>query len=68
VSGNDLIGKAKSYGGRYHAMRQTIHARCAQLGIQLIEVIGRHGCRSIWSVDALADHFGVSEPATQPAA
>jgi hypothetical protein len=37
-------------------------ARCAQLGIPLVEVIGRHGCRSIWSVDALAVHFGVPEP------
>jgi hypothetical protein len=68
VSGADLVGRAKSFGGSYHSTRLAVHARCAQLGIQLIEVIGRHGCRSIWSVDALAAHFGVSEPATQPAA
>jgi hypothetical protein len=62
VSGADLIGKAKAWSGRYYEMRQTIHTRCADLGIPLVEVIGRHGCRSIWSVDALAAHFGVSEP------
>jgi hypothetical protein len=62
VSGNDLVGRAKSFGGRYHNTRLAVHARCADLGIQLIEVIGRHGCRSIWSVDALAVHFGVPEP------
>jgi hypothetical protein len=66
VSGADLVGKAKDWGGRYHATRFAVHARCAQLGIQLIEVIGHHGCRSIWSVDALAAYFGVPDPVSEP--
>jgi hypothetical protein len=68
VSGADLVGKAKDWGGSYYNTRLAVHARCAQLGIPLIEVIGRHGCRSIWSVDALAAYFGVREPVVEAVA
>jgi len=54
VSGSDLTGRARSYGGRYRASRQAVLDAAQAAGVELVEVIGHGGRRSIWSVDALA--------------
>lgn len=62
-SGSDLIGTARKYGGHYRRSRQRVEALLAAAGVDLVEVIGAHGRRSLWSLDALARHLQVSPPA-----
>ncbi|MBU6367922.1 MAG: hypothetical protein KJT01_17035, partial [Gemmatimonadetes bacterium] len=62
-SGSDLIGRARQYGGHYHRSRQRVEALLAAAGVELVEVIGAHGRRSLWSPDALARHLQVVPPA-----
>lgn len=58
-SGSDLIGRARQYGGHYHRSRQRVEALLAAAGVDLVEVVGTHGRRSLWSPAALARHLGV---------
>jgi hypothetical protein len=57
VSGSDLTGRARSYGARYFASRFAVIEAAQAAGIELVEVIGHGGRRSVWSVDALAALF-----------
>ena len=53
VSGADLVGLARKYGRKYRTSRESVHAACQRVGIELIEVRGYRGARSVWSSDAL---------------
>ena len=53
VSGADLVGLARKYGGKYRTSRESVHAACQRVGIELVEVRGYRGARSVWSSDAL---------------
>ena len=53
VSGADLAGLARKYGGKYRTSRESVHAACQRAGIELVEVRGYRGARSVWSSDAL---------------
>jgi hypothetical protein len=67
VSGADLRGKANKYGHSYEVVRASVLRVIRAAGIPLVDVIGQHGARSIWSVDALAAEFGVPQrPADAP--
>lgn len=61
VSGADLTGKASYYGARYHGARLSVLQLCKLAGIPLVSVKGYRGASSVWSVDALADHFTSTE-------
>lgn len=57
VSGSDLRGSAREYGGSYHRSRKTVERFVENAGIRLVAVTGRSGARSLWSLDALLEHF-----------
>lgn len=66
VSGADLSGKASKYGGRYAASRGRVMCHVESLGIQLVEVRGRHNAKSLWSWDALLVFLGRRERQFSP--
>lgn len=53
VSGSDLQGTARKFGAQYHHSRIVTLRTIAKQGIELVEVVGQYGSRSIWSPAAL---------------
>ena len=60
ISGSDLKGKARKFGGKYMRSQRTVFDALAFLGVPLVQIRGFRGAVSIWSASALADHFNVN--------